>query len=220
MRGFSRVFSEPFNFVFFLSQLFETSGEIPSDFVVDVSSSNFLFFRLAYSVPGVFFFYIWGENLENVDAGGVLPELNWSETAFQSLLSDYRIPAEYGARYPEEGETVVDAPSGYVTLFFDFFHDRNFRLSLTVFMADLLEYYKIHISQLSPLGMVRARHFEYYFWSQKIETMIKHFIVFTSFRLSWVFTPSLRARVRRGYWWCLLRASVSGSLYFSTSRQL
>ncbi|MFS8008348.1 hypothetical protein Hanom_Chr14g01271621 [Helianthus anomalus] len=30
-------------------------------------------------------------------------------------------------------------------------------------MADLLEYYMIHISQLSPLGMVCARHFEYCF---------------------------------------------------------
>ncbi|MFS7888583.1 hypothetical protein Hanom_Chr00s000001g01596921 [Helianthus anomalus] len=29
-----------------------------------------------------------GENPENVDAGGVLPMLNWSETAFQTLLSD------------------------------------------------------------------------------------------------------------------------------------
>ncbi|KAM0026254.1 hypothetical protein Hdeb2414_s0020g00556001 [Helianthus debilis subsp. tardiflorus] len=42
-------------------------------------------------------------------------------------------------------------------------------------MTDLLEYYKIHISQLSPLGMVRACYFEYCFWSQKIEPTIEHF---------------------------------------------
>ncbi|KAJ0457709.1 hypothetical protein HanIR_Chr15g0776821 [Helianthus annuus] len=45
-------------------------------------------------------------------------------------------------------------------------------------MADLLKYYKIHISQLSPLGMVRALHYEYCFWSQKIEPTIEHFRCF------------------------------------------
>ncbi|MFS8014602.1 hypothetical protein Hanom_Chr15g01346461 [Helianthus anomalus] len=70
----------------------------------------------------------------------------------RTLLSDYRISVEDGARYPAEGETDANSPSGYVTLFADFFHDGNFWLPLTVFMADLLDYYKIHISQLSPLG--------------------------------------------------------------------
>ncbi|MFS8008347.1 hypothetical protein Hanom_Chr14g01271611 [Helianthus anomalus] len=45
------------------------------------------------------------ENLENVDAGGVLPALNWSEHAFQTLLLNCRMPADYGAQYPAEGQT-------------------------------------------------------------------------------------------------------------------
>ncbi|MFS7956545.1 hypothetical protein Hanom_Chr07g00655861 [Helianthus anomalus] len=45
-------------------------------------------------------------------------------------------------------------------------------------MADLLEYYRIDISQLSPLGMVRIHHFEYCFWSQGIEPTIEHFRLF------------------------------------------
>ncbi|KAJ0680766.1 hypothetical protein HanPI659440_Chr16g0628031 [Helianthus annuus] len=119
-----------------------------------------------------------GENPENIDAGGVLPVLNWSEIAFQTLLLNYRMPAEYGAPYPAESETVAYAPSGYVTRFADFFHEGNFWLSLTVFMADLLEYYRIHISQLSPPEMVRARHFKYCFWSKRIEPTIEHFHCF------------------------------------------
>ncbi|KAJ0551001.1 hypothetical protein HanHA300_Chr07g0252211 [Helianthus annuus] len=116
-----------------------------------------------------------GENPENVDADGVLPVLNWSESAFQTLLLNCRMPADYGARYPTEGETGADASSSYVTLFAVFFHEGYFRLPLTIFMADLLEYYRIHISQLSPLGMVRVRQFEYCFWSQGIELTIEHF---------------------------------------------
>ncbi|KAJ0921361.1 hypothetical protein HanPSC8_Chr05g0190561 [Helianthus annuus] len=42
-------------------------------------------------------------------------------------------------------------------------------------MMDLLEYYNIHISQLSPLGMVRARHFEYTFRAQNVVPLVEDF---------------------------------------------
>ncbi|KAJ0694123.1 hypothetical protein HanPI659440_Chr15g0605241 [Helianthus annuus] len=42
-------------------------------------------------------------------------------------------------------------------------------------MVDLLEYYNIHISQLSPLGMVRARNFEYTFRAQNVEPLVEDF---------------------------------------------
>ncbi|MFS7969680.1 hypothetical protein Hanom_Chr09g00812031 [Helianthus anomalus] len=42
-------------------------------------------------------------------------------------------------------------------------------------MAELLEYYRIHISQLNPLGMVHSRHFEYCFRSQDLEPTVDHF---------------------------------------------
>ncbi|MFS7951573.1 hypothetical protein Hanom_Chr07g00596771 [Helianthus anomalus] len=101
------------------------------------------------------------EDVETSEAGGSLPVI--------------KMPAEYGEIYLKDGETTVDAPAGYVTLFSEFFVLRNFWLSLTVFMAELLEYYRIHISQLSPLGMVRARHFEYCFRSQDIEPTLENF---------------------------------------------
>ncbi|MFS8024332.1 hypothetical protein Hanom_Chr16g01461991 [Helianthus anomalus] len=78
------------------------------------------------------------------------------------------MPNEYGAMYPQEGYTAADAPVDMVTLFADFFCNCSLWLSLSAFIADLLEFYRIHISQLSPLGMVRARHFEYCFHSQEI----------------------------------------------------
>ncbi|MFS7989807.1 hypothetical protein Hanom_Chr11g01051181 [Helianthus anomalus] len=101
------------------------------------------------------------ENVENVNVGGSLPVLKWTVGSFWRLMLNVRMPEEYGARFPTEGDTTADAPAGYITLFADFFGEGNFRLALTVFMAELLEYYKIHISQLSPLGMVRSCHFEY-----------------------------------------------------------
>ncbi|KAF5774613.1 hypothetical protein HanRHA438_Chr13g0612941 [Helianthus annuus] len=62
-----------------------------------------------------------------------------------------------------------------VTMFVDFFVTCNLRLPLTVFMVDSLEFYKIHTSQLSPLGMVRARHFEYCFRSKNSEPLVEGF---------------------------------------------
>ncbi|MFS7911574.1 hypothetical protein Hanom_Chr02g00119751 [Helianthus anomalus] len=54
----------------------------------------------------------------------------------------------------EEGQTVADAPPGYITLFADFFIDSNFRLPATQFMVAILHFYGFHISQLSPMGML------------------------------------------------------------------
>ncbi|MFS7915163.1 hypothetical protein Hanom_Chr02g00162101 [Helianthus anomalus] len=91
------------------------------------------------------------EDEPEVNAPGMnLPVLRWTESAFQTLLTSTQMPPEYGATYPQEGDTAGDAPAGYVTMFADFFGDCSLRLSLTVFVLEVLEYYKLYISQLSP----------------------------------------------------------------------
>ncbi|KAF5763980.1 hypothetical protein HanRHA438_Chr15g0698871 [Helianthus annuus] len=92
-----------------------------------------------------------------------LPVLKCSESVFDNLMKSIQMRTAYGARYPQEGDTAGDAQAGYVSMFADWFEICNLRLPLTVFMVDLLEYYNIHISQLSPFGMICARHFEYTF---------------------------------------------------------
>ncbi|KAF5796391.1 hypothetical protein HanXRQr2_Chr08g0350891 [Helianthus annuus] len=57
----------------------------------------------------------------------------------------------------------------------DFFVDGNLRLPLTVFVAEVLEYYRIHISQLSPFGMIRIRKFEYTFRALGLEIFVENF---------------------------------------------
>ncbi|KAM0058611.1 hypothetical protein Hdeb2414_s0005g00172091 [Helianthus debilis subsp. tardiflorus] len=101
--------------------------------------------------------------------GKNLPVLRWTELVFQTLMTGIQMPNEYGARYPQEGDTAGDAPAGYVSMFADWFGDCNLQLPLTVFVVEILEYYKLHISQLSPLGMIRVRNFEYTFRALGIE---------------------------------------------------
>uniref|UniRef100_A0A251SRN2 Putative transposase (Putative), gypsy type n=1 Tax=Helianthus annuus TaxID=4232 RepID=A0A251SRN2_HELAN len=85
------------------------------------------------------------------------------------------MPPEYGACYPSEGDTGADAPAGYVTMWADFFGDCNLRLPLTVFVVEVLEWYKVHISQLSPFGMIRIRNFEFTFRALGIEPTVGDF---------------------------------------------
>ncbi|KAJ0947168.1 hypothetical protein HanRHA438_Chr01g0012181 [Helianthus annuus] len=85
------------------------------------------------------------------------------------------MPPEYGALYPSEGDTGADAPAGYITIWADFFGDCNLRLPLTVFVAEVLEWYKIHISQLSPFGMIRIRNFESTFRALGMEPAVGDF---------------------------------------------
>ncbi|KAM0031881.1 hypothetical protein Hdeb2414_s0017g00514301 [Helianthus debilis subsp. tardiflorus] len=90
-----------------------------------------------------------------------LPPLMWSRANFDGLIQNLRFPENWVAQYPEVGQTAADAPAGYVTLFWDFFCAGNFRLPVTKFFLEILEYYKFHISQMNPIGMVTVRYFEF-----------------------------------------------------------
>ncbi|KAJ0789961.1 hypothetical protein HanPI659440_Chr05g0209541 [Helianthus annuus] len=115
------------------------------------------------------------EEEEGGAAGGGLPALKWTRKSFDRLMLDVQMPSEYGAVYPSEGDTGADAPAGYVTMWSDFFGDCNLRLPLTVFVVEVLEWYKVHISQMSPFGMIRIRNFEFTFRALGIEPTVGDF---------------------------------------------
>ncbi|MFS7990740.1 hypothetical protein Hanom_Chr11g01062451 [Helianthus anomalus] len=112
---------------------------------------------------------------------GPLPVLKWDQGIFEQIMRGFRFPPEWDAQYPRQGQTVVDAPQGYITLFEDFFPQGNFRLRATEFMAHILHHYGFHISQMSPPDMARVRHFEFLCRSHEIPTVEK-FRVFYQFR--------------------------------------
>ncbi|KAJ0454973.1 hypothetical protein HanIR_Chr15g0745981 [Helianthus annuus] len=107
-----------------------------------------------------------------------LPPLKWPRATFDGLVQNFRFPETWGARYPEEGQTVTDAPAGYITLFWDFFCKGNFRLPVTKFFLEILGFYNINLSQLHPIGMVRVRYFEFVCRTMHIEPTVPRFRVF------------------------------------------
>ncbi|MFS8031396.1 hypothetical protein Hanom_Chr17g01545451 [Helianthus anomalus] len=56
---------------------------------------------------------------------GGLPVLKWLKASFGHSMTEVQMPQEYGAVYPQEGDTCVDAPAGYVTMWADFFGNCN-----------------------------------------------------------------------------------------------
>ncbi|MFS7946953.1 hypothetical protein Hanom_Chr06g00542371 [Helianthus anomalus] len=84
----------------------------------------------------------------------------------------------WDAQFPDEGQTAADAPARYITVFWDFFSARNFQLPATKFLLDILSYYKFHLSQMHPVGMVRVRHFEFVCRTMHIEPTVTRFRVF------------------------------------------
>ncbi|KAL9995029.1 hypothetical protein Hdeb2414_s0846g00953561 [Helianthus debilis subsp. tardiflorus] len=109
---------------------------------------------------------------------GPVPVLKWDLGLFEQIVRSFRFPPEWDARYPAQGQTAADAPPGYITLYEDFFLQGNFRLPATNFLGSILSYYNFHISQLSPPGMVRVRHFEFLCWSHGIEPSVDKFRAF------------------------------------------
>ncbi|KAM0057854.1 hypothetical protein Hdeb2414_s0005g00163341 [Helianthus debilis subsp. tardiflorus] len=93
---------------------------------------------------------------ENPGEEGPVPVLRWDLGLFEQITRSFRFPPEWDARYPGQNQTTADAPPGYITLFEDFFHQGNFPLLATNFMAHILQFYGFHISQMSPPGMVRV----------------------------------------------------------------
>ncbi|KAJ0576765.1 hypothetical protein HanIR_Chr05g0228161 [Helianthus annuus] len=109
---------------------------------------------------------------------GPVPVLKWDLGLFEQIVRSFRFPPEWDARYPAQGQTAADAPPGYITLYEDFFLQGNFRLPATNFMGSILHHYNFHLSQMSPPGMVRVRHFEFLCRSHGIEPTVEKFRAF------------------------------------------
>ncbi|MFS7926236.1 hypothetical protein Hanom_Chr04g00294681 [Helianthus anomalus] len=77
---------------------------------------------------------------ENPGEEGPVPVLRWDLGLFEQIVRSFRFPPEWNARYPSQNQTAVDAPPGYIALFEDFFHQGNFCLPATYFMAHVLQF--------------------------------------------------------------------------------
>ncbi|MFS7919117.1 hypothetical protein Hanom_Chr03g00209091 [Helianthus anomalus] len=104
--------------------------------------------------------------------------INWKEDEFQQIGQNFQFPANWGAKFPESGSTVVDALSGYITLYGTFFKEGNFHLPITKFLVEVLTRYGFHISQVSHVGIHRITHFKFRCQAQNLIPTVEMFNVF------------------------------------------
>ncbi|KAJ0836963.1 hypothetical protein HanRHA438_Chr16g0772891 [Helianthus annuus] len=102
-----------------------------------------------------------GESSSTVSASIDALFCKWGVTSYNNLVHDYGIRAEWNLVLPSKTDTAFQLKEGKITLFSDFFKFCNFRLPVTRFFKLVLDYYRIHISQLHPLGLVKLRQFEF-----------------------------------------------------------
>ncbi|KAM0047657.1 hypothetical protein Hdeb2414_s0008g00265791 [Helianthus debilis subsp. tardiflorus] len=91
--------------------------------------------------------------------------INWKEEEFHNLVKGMNFRPEWGARYPPSGSTALDAPPGFITLYFT---------------AAVLRGYGLHISQINAIGLPRITHFEFVCMSYRVEPTFEMFNVFYS----------------------------------------
>ncbi|KAM0026263.1 hypothetical protein Hdeb2414_s0020g00556151 [Helianthus debilis subsp. tardiflorus] len=95
------------------------------------------------------------------DMSAELPPLNWFKATFDGLIRNLQFPENWRARYLKRVRW-----------------RRMLQLPITKFFLEILEYYKFHISQLHPIGMVRVRHSEFVCRTMNIEPTVPRFRVF------------------------------------------
>ncbi|KAM0020473.1 hypothetical protein Hdeb2414_s0025g00667521 [Helianthus debilis subsp. tardiflorus] len=102
-----------------------------------------------------------GESSSSASANSDALFCKWGVVSYNILVQDYGIRAKWNPVLPSRTDTAFPLNEGKITLFSDFFKFCNFRLPVTKFFKLVLDHYRIHISQLHPLGLVKLRQFEF-----------------------------------------------------------
>ena len=83
-----------------------------------------------------------------------------SQEAVDDFYRKYHIPVHLLPEAPGSGVNIRSAPEGKIGVYTRFFEMGNFRIPLSIFLLRVLEYFQIHLSQLSVLAACRISHFE------------------------------------------------------------
>ena len=83
-----------------------------------------------------------------------------SQVEVDEFCRKYHIPGHLLPEAPGPLTSIKDAPEGKIGVYTRFFEMGNFRIPLSAFLLKVLEYYQIHLSQLSVLAACRISHFD------------------------------------------------------------
>ena len=94
------------------------------------------------------------------------------------VVSAFGLPEDLHPRVPPKGMTMDQLPEDAIGLYAEYFFEGGLVVPFSTFLLDVIRYFKVHLSQLVPLGMHRATLFEVYCRSMHIPPTTPLFRVF------------------------------------------
>lgn len=101
-----------------------------------------------------------------------------TEGELDGIISDYGIPMDLHPRLPPIDLTMDKLPKDAIGLYEQYLTFSGVRVPFSTFLLRVLKYFKVHISQLVPIGLNRLVMFEIYCRSLEIEPTVNLFRVF------------------------------------------
>nr|GEZ64378.1 putative transposase (putative), gypsy type [Tanacetum cinerariifolium] len=83
-----------------------------------------------------------------------------TQTALDAFCQKYHILDTVHPALPGPNQSIRSSPVGKIGVYTRFFDRANFRIPLSRFLEDVLEYFRINLSQLSVIAAAKVSHFE------------------------------------------------------------
>ncbi|GJU67084.1 hypothetical protein Tco_1253343 [Tanacetum coccineum] len=83
-----------------------------------------------------------------------------SKNDLKDLVNTYRIPLDLHPRLPDPGFTMDRIHADAIGIYSKFIRFSDIRVPFSTFLLSVLKYFKVHISQLAPLGLNKVVSFE------------------------------------------------------------
>jgi hypothetical protein len=96
----------------------------------------------------------------------------------KALSEKFDLLPEYGAELPLPGKTALDPPRGKITLYSHFFTTSHLRIPVSKFLITILKHYRIHITQISLISLLKVFHYEFCVRALKEEPEVLQFRAF------------------------------------------
>ena len=91
------------------------------------------------------------------------------------LITRYKIPSDLNPRLPDADFRMSDLPDDAIGIYTRIFDFSGVRIPLSSFLLAVLKHFKVHISQLVPLGLNKVITFEVLCLSRNIEPTVDLF---------------------------------------------
>ena len=82
------------------------------------------------------------------------------EDDVRQFSSDYFIPLDVHPEAPDVNACIADFPAEKIGLYTRFFEYANYRVPISIFLSNILNAYRLHISQLHCIGAAKISNFE------------------------------------------------------------